>query len=271
MYSSCPSPEDIQSFQNFIFKWWKSHERVYPWRVTENPYHILVSEFMLQQTQANRVVKFYNAFLRKFPDMESLSTSPLSDVLIMWQGLGYNRRAKWLKEACTYILTLPSFPRDPQLLMKIRGIGPYTSNAVLIFAFNMQLAAVDINILRTLTSFGFVNHTMTPRETQKIALLLTPTGNSRDWHNALMDYGSKHVTNKQVSSSKKSPKFENSTRQARGFILKLLTKVTNNRYSISSLSLHSEVKNHNLDQILSSLIRDGLICSDGNFVCLPKH
>ncbi|MHA2308922.1 MAG: hypothetical protein ACXABJ_06575, partial [Candidatus Heimdallarchaeaceae archaeon] len=121
------------SFQYKIFSWWKDNKRDFPWRETTNPYFIMVSEIMLQQTQAPRVVQKYLEFIERFPDMQSLSNSSQSEILILWSGLGYNRRALWLQEAAGEILNLEEFPQTPEQLQKLKGIGPYSARSIPIF------------------------------------------------------------------------------------------------------------------------------------------
>jgi len=117
----------IKQFLNKLFRWWKANKKSYPWRDTDEPYLILVSEFMLQQTQTKRVIPKYNEFIRQFPNLLSLSEANNKEVLHLWLGLGYNRRALWLKEAAKKIVELGFFPKSPRELKKIKGIGEYTS------------------------------------------------------------------------------------------------------------------------------------------------
>ncbi|MHA1368076.1 MAG: hypothetical protein ACTSP5_16990 [Candidatus Heimdallarchaeota archaeon] len=105
-----------------------------PWRQTEDPYKIMVSEIMLQQTQVSRTIEKYLAFIEIFPTFKALADASPADVLTLWSGLGYNRRALWLQEAAKEIFALGEFPKTPDALIKIKGIGPYTSRSILIFA-----------------------------------------------------------------------------------------------------------------------------------------
>jgi A/G-specific adenine glycosylase len=182
----------------------------------------MVAEFMLQQTQAERVVPKYIEFLEAFPSMESLATAKKREILKRWSGLGYNRRALWLQEACEKILVLGEFPLSPRELRALKGIGPYTSRSILIFAFNADLAAVDTNVRRVLIHEGFASVDLSNRELLRVAELLVPKGRSRDWHNALMDYGALEITTRAtgIRSRNRQPRFRGSVREARGLLLR---------------------------------------------------
>ncbi|OLS26867.1 MAG: putative A/G-specific adenine glycosylase YfhQ, partial [Candidatus Heimdallarchaeota archaeon LC_2] len=178
-----------RQFQDEIFAWWKNNKREFPWRQTTNPYHILVSEMMLQQTQATRVVPKYNLFITEFPEMSELIKASNAKILKLWSGLGYNKRALWLKEITKSIGNINNFPKSPNELTNFKGIGRYTSNSILIFAFNYNLCAVDINIKKTLLNFNFINRNTNENQIYEICKQLLPQDQSSDWHNALMDFG----------------------------------------------------------------------------------
>ena len=158
------SEEKIKNFQRKIFSWWKEYKREFPWRETTNPYHILVSEIMLQQTQAERVVPKFLEFLDRFPTIEHLAKATPSEVLALWSGLGYNKRAIYLQEAAQYLIKKKNFPKTPTDLQEIKGIGKYTSRSILIFAYNMDIATVDTNIRRILIAEGFATEEMKEKE-----------------------------------------------------------------------------------------------------------
>ncbi|HUD02914.1 MAG TPA: A/G-specific adenine glycosylase [Candidatus Paceibacterota bacterium] len=208
-----------------------------PWRKTRDPYKILVSEVMLQQTQVERVIPFYNKFIKKFPTPKAFAKATLSDVLKEWQGLGYNRRAKFLHEAAK-IITEEGFTGQ-----KLPGVGPYTQGAVLAFAFNRSEVFIETNI-RTVFFHYFFNR-RAPSATDAEGALLQIADSEilplveealkkskmepRDFYAALMDYGSYLKQNgvKVNSRSKhyvKQSKFEGSARQLRGAILRELFK-----------------------------------------------
>lgn len=199
-----------------------------PWRKTTDPYDILVSEIMLQQTQVARVQEKYKEFLKAFPTVEALARAPLSSVLRLWSGLGYNRRAKYLHESAKFCVSQYSgkFPKERRALLAFPGIGPYTASAVCIFAFNLPEVCIETNI-RTV----YLHHLYPHKNTISDTLLLkhiantVDTKNPRQWYWALMDYGSflkssgNRVHRKSANYTKQSP-LKGSLREARGYILK---------------------------------------------------
>lgn len=258
-------------FQESILSFYESEGRTLPWRQTTDPYKVLVSELMLQQTQVPRVIEKFRAFIEKFPTREALASAQLPDVLRLWQGLGYNRRAKYLWEAAQTLSDEPSYEE----LVATKGIGPYTAAAVCAFAYNQDIAAVDVNIHRIFSRFfGEDNDTMIKH--------LVPENRSRDWHNALMDFGSLTCTKRNPScdtcplaskchalahntfSEEKSASqgtFLGTNRWHRGQILKQYLAGERNVQSIrDSLSKHFDAKT--FDKALQGLIDDGLVEKD---------
>ncbi|MFW9767877.1 MAG: Fe-S cluster assembly protein HesB [Candidatus Thorarchaeota archaeon] len=222
---TCYSIDDIRAFQNKVMNWWNENGRDLPWRCDSSPYNVLVSEVMLQQTQVSRVVPKYLEFLRRYPTIESLAEADAKELLKVWSGLGYNRRAMWLRDAAKQIVERGGFPRTVEELRELKGVGPYTSRSILIFAFNEDLATVDTNIRRVLIASGFATEDMSDRELQRVADDFLPKGRSRDWHNALMDYGSLVLDSgsTNIAPLTRQPKFKGSTRQLRGAIIRILT------------------------------------------------
>ena len=259
----------IADFQSKIFLWWEENKRELPWRETTNPYYILISEVMLQQTQVNRTIEKYLEFIERFPTIESLAEAERAEVLRYWSGLGYNRRALWLQEAVQQILEQGVFPEAQEDLIKLKGIGPYSSRSILIFAFNQDLATIDTNIRRILIAEEFAEETTTEKELYEIASKLVPKGKSRDWHNALMDYGSLVLTTAKtgIKPTSSQPKYKSSKRFYRGQIVKFLTtkeSVTKSEL-ISNCSIPKEIS----DEILESLTKDGLIVQKKKRYSLP--
>src|SRR3989338_11480528 len=136
-----------KKIQQKILSWYKKNKRDLPWRKTTDPYAILVSEMMLQQTQVDRVLSKYKAWLQEFPTMQHLARAPPAVVLRCWSGLGYNRRALHLQKAAQIIVEKyhGEFPQTSELLRALPGIGPYTSHSLLIFAYNQDEVTVDTN------------------------------------------------------------------------------------------------------------------------------
>lgn len=134
-------PPSIPAFRRRILRWYGAHRRDLPWRRTTDPYAILVSEVMLQQTQVSRVIPYWETFMAAFPTPGALSAAPLPALLAAWKGLGYNTRARRLRDAATAIVSRHHgrLPEDPVALQALPGIGRYTARAVLVFAFNRNL------------------------------------------------------------------------------------------------------------------------------------
>jgi A/G-specific adenine glycosylase len=210
----------ISDLKRFYKQEGRSH---LPWRVARDPYHVLVSEMMLQQTQVDRVVPFYERFIKKYPTARALGKTKLPEVLKLWQGLGYNRRAKYLHEAAK-VLTQEKF-----IGQKLPGVGPYTRGAVLAFALNKPEVFIETNI-RTVF-FHYLGGNKVMSDAQLVPLVAEALERSRmeprDFYAALMDYGS-HLKkqgiklNNRSSHYAKQSKFEGSVRQLRGAILREL-------------------------------------------------
>jgi A/G-specific adenine glycosylase len=228
---SFPSPEAARAFRRRIFTFYRRHgRRQLPFRNTTDPYCILVAEIMLQQTQVERVIPKWQAWITRWPDFTTLAGASTRDVLAAWSGLGYNRRALNLHRTATIVARdfEGSLPRDPQQLVHLPGIGPYTAHAVLIFAFNAPLVAIDANIRRVLFH-EFNCPPGTPEaHLQELATMLLPPNRSRDWHNALMDYSRLALprTITHLAPRYRQGRFEGSLRQIRGEIIRRLTTRT---------------------------------------------
>ena len=221
------------SFQNYIRKWYLSHGRhELPWRQTTDPYKILLSELMLQQTQVERVIPKFLAFLDRFPDTKSLSDASLRDVLVLWQGLGYNRRAKYLYSCAQTIESnyQGHFPQTESELLQLPGIGPYTASAVCAFAYNQPVTLIETNV-RTVYLHHFFPEGETIPDSELLSLIKATVDLSqpREWYWALMDYGSylKKILpnpNRRSKQYTKQSVFKGSLRQVRGEIIRALTK-----------------------------------------------
>lgn len=185
------SQKKIRSFRKMIFSWWQGNRRDLPWRRTHDPYRILISEVMLQQTQVSRVLPIYNKFLDEFPDVHTLASASPAHVLKLWKGMGYNRRALYLQKTAMTVSAKygGKFPADVSLLESLPGIGLYTAAAIAVFAFNKQLAVVDTNVRQIITHFFFDGTKQKPAVITLAAYQLLPKGRAWEWHQALMDYG----------------------------------------------------------------------------------
>jgi len=269
------SPHEIERFQAFIIWWYRYNGRKQlPWRLTTDPYKILVSELMLQQTQVERVIPRYTQFLEVFPTTESLASATLADVLKQWQGLGYNRRAKFLHLAAREVTAKHSgvFPQTTQELELLPGIGPYTASAIVCFAFNQPAVLIETNV-RTVYLYHFFPEEQDVSD-KAILELVSQTlwqQNPRLWYSALMDYGSvlkKLHTNpsrKSKQYSKQTP-FAGSLRQARGEIIRTLTqRGALTRAALSTL-LVSDPKHHH--KALADLAQEHILVVEGNTIRL---
>ncbi len=239
-----------------------------PWRKTRDPYKILVSEVMLQQTQVDRVVPFYKRFLKRFPSVEILSRAKLSEVLLVWQGLGYNRRAKFLHEAAKRIVQdyEGTFPNTVEEMEKLSGIGPYTARAVAAFAFNKSEVFIETNI-RSVFLYLCFSGKRKISDKQILPLIVVALTKSRmqprDFYAALMDYGN-HLKRRGIKVNVRSKQylkqatFKGSTRQLRGVILRELLK-----YPLTSAQLIKKFSpERSRGEITGALIRlqhEGLI------------
>jgi A/G-specific adenine glycosylase len=173
-----------------LLDWYGRKGRSLPWRATRDPYAVLVSEIMLQQTQASRVVPAFRAFLERFPSLPDLAAAPLADVLTQWRGLGYNRRARNLHRAAIAIAERHGgmVPADLDALRALPGLGDYTARAILAFAFDEPAAPVDVNVARVLAR-AVVGVPLSRRDAQRVADEVLPVAAPAAWSHALMDLG----------------------------------------------------------------------------------
>jgi A/G-specific adenine glycosylase len=188
---------DLPEIQQALLDWFSQHGRDLPWRQTRDPYRVLVSEIMLQQTQVDRVMPKYAAFLERFPRLEDLADAPSSEVIRLWSGLGYNRRAVNLQRTARAVLDEHGgvFPSSLDALLALPGIGPYTAGAVACFAFEQDVAFMDTNIRRALRRV-FVGpdeseaaQSMSDKRLQPIAQAAIPEGKGWSWNQAIMELG----------------------------------------------------------------------------------
>lgn len=242
-------------------KFYKTNKRDLPWRKTRDPYKILVSEIMLQQTQVERVIPKYKSFLKAFPSVSSLARAPLSKVLKEWQGLGYNRRGKYLHEAAKTI-------EKGGWGGKLPGVGPYTGAAVDAFARNKPTVFIETNIRTVFTHYyhsSILQNARTISDAELLPLIEKSLKASkmqpRDFYAALMDYGS-HLKKSGVRVNSKSKhytkqkKFEGSNRQLRGAIMRALLQKPQTLEQLSKNLSRTKIK---AAQSLAQLLRDGLV------------
>ncbi len=212
---------------------WERGRQLYrdmPWRDNTEPYFVLVSELMLQQTQVDRVMPKFELFMQTFPTIVELAAASLSDVLIVWSGLGYNRRAKFLHEAARKVVAEcgGKIPETYEGLVRLPGIGPNTAGAILAYSFNQPVIFIETNV-RTVYFHHFFEDQLlvTDSELKELAAETIDTEHPREWYWALMDYGSflkKQGVGRIDKSShyKKQGPLKGSLREVRGLILKAL-------------------------------------------------
>ncbi len=262
-----------KQFQNKIFSWWQENKRDLPWRHTADPYAILVSEMMLQQTQVSRVIDKYNKFLFRFPNVFILANSSVSEVIRYWQGLGYNRRALYLHKIAQTIVGEygGKFPSSEKQLCQLPGVGLYTARAIQVFAFHLNVAAVDTNIRQIIQHHFFDQIPQPPQVIQQFAEKLLPIGQSWSWHQALMDYGSAHNLRRvKTTPIKNSVPFIYTARFLRGRIIDLLREDSLSQDElIEKLKVNYQKSTAEIIQSLRSLEKDQLIIFRNNIVSLP--
>ncbi len=171
-----------------LLDWYDRNGRSLPWRGVRDPYAVLVSEIMLQQTQVDRVIPKYRQFLDRFPDFDTLAAAPASDVIRVWSPLGYNRRAVRLHHIAGAAEAEDGLPRDVEGLRRLEGVGEYTAAAVACFAFDAQVAVVDTNVRRVLTRLAGAPNPA-PAVLRRAAADLLPDGQAYAWNQAMMDLG----------------------------------------------------------------------------------
>jgi A/G-specific adenine glycosylase len=254
---------EITEFQELV--WAKGRElyRDMPWRANTNPYFVLVSELMLQQTQVDRVVPKFNAFIERFPDVYALATASLADVLTLWNGLGYNRRAKFLHDSAQVIVDTfgGHIPATESELRSLPGIGPNTAAAILAYGFNQPTGFIETNIRTVYFQHYFEDsHTVTDDQLRTVVAETVDTEHPREWYWALMDYG--HYLKRQGAGQidksahyKKQSPLDGSVRQVRGQIIRALTKS-----DMTDAELREEViADERFDGALASVIAEGLV------------
>ncbi len=277
--------QNVENFQKFILNWHARYGRHdLPWRTNYDPYHILVSEVMLQQTQVGRVIPKFTNFLQLFPDFASLANASPSEIITAWQGLGYNRRGLFLQKTAQAIVAnhQGSMPKTLPELLNLPGVGPYTASAIMAFAFNQPVTVIETNI-RSIFLYHFfadgitdeiesktagsaktdINHKISDSDLIPLITKTIYTKNPRLWYSALMDYGSylKSVMPNPSRKSKqhvKQSKFVGSFRQLRGSILRSLTERDHSFLTLAE-SVPSIFDQNKVQLALDQLVKEGFI------------
>ncbi|OGK16920.1 hypothetical protein A3H80_02635 [Candidatus Roizmanbacteria bacterium RIFCSPLOWO2_02_FULL_37_19] len=266
----------LVQFQKKVYDYYSLHRRKMPWREILSPYSIFISEVMLQQTQVERVISKYKVFLHVFPSFKSLAAAPLRDILSLWSGLGYNRRAVWLHRSAKIIVNKyqGKLPADQATLQMLPGIGPHTAGSIIAFAYNKPVVFIETNIRSALLHDFYKNKdNVHDKELMSLIEITLDKDNPRTWYWALMDYGS-YIKKKFSNPSRRSKHhiqqkaFHGSNRQLRGRILKnLLQKV---KLTKDDLIVLCDVHPSKLQNNLKDLQREGLISRDGDTYSIPQ-
>lgn len=283
--------------QKIVLTWYKKNKRDLPWRHTRDPYHILVSEVMLQQTQVDRVIFKYQEFLKKFPTTKKLAAASTADVIRAWQGLGYNRRALFLQKTARAVEEQygGKFPQTIEALKQLPGVGEYTARAILSFAFELPYPMMDTNHRRFYQRVFFGLLPKTDKELLQTADMTIPK-KPYDWNQALMDFGSlicltgrpkcdvcplkQHCAAypdildvdtkaaKQKTKKKPTP-FKETDRYVRGRIIDMLREQEKVRTEVIFLRFSEDYGASRVEGILEQLKKDGLLIEGRGFVRLP--
>jgi|SRR5580698_5421654 A/G-specific adenine glycosylase len=297
-----PSLASLPAVRRNLLRWYARHGRsTLPWRTSRTPYTTVVSEFMLVQTQVDRVIPAFETFVERFPDFASLASATQADVLRQWRGLGYNSRAVRLQRLARTVIEeyRGRLPSDSEQLRALPGVGPYAVAAIRTFAFDIDDAPVDTNVRRIVHRLFFgaesVYGAAREREVVEYARMLVPRGRGYDWNSALMDLGTAICTsrspkcgscplrNQCVAAPYETPPlrrsqslripYEKSSRYVRGRIVDRLRELPPAQ-KISLLDLHADCAGERTAQefgdIVAALANEGLLMIDGQNVALAE-
>lgn len=269
---------NTSSFQSLIWNFYKEHKRELPWRPpalpirkdgTLDPYKILISEIMLQQTQVSRVLQKFPLFIEQFPSFQHLASASFTSVLQEWQGMGYNRRGKYLHETAKIISQKHRgvIPLDPTELVQLPGIGPATASSIVVFTYNKPISFIETNIRRVFIHHFFKDSlNIHDKEIMSLVEKTLDHNNPREWYYALMDYGSylaKHIPNPNRKSKHytKQSKFAGSNRQIRGAVLQSLLE--KNHQKINEIYFSLDFENKRIYTVLQDMKKEGFVKMEG--------
>lgn len=230
---------------------------------------------MLQQTQVSRVLPKYSEFLAEFPSVEALASAKTAQVLKAWKGMGYNRRALYLKKTAEAVTRdyRGKFPKNETQLTKLPGLGKYTARALMVFAYRQEVGAVDTNIRKIITHFFYKDVPQTEKEIDDTAQKLVPRGRSWEWHQALMDFGALELPKliqRSAGVAKQAIPFRQSNRFFRGRIIDALrSKPVEESALISEMTLAYDRTEEFMRSILGGLEKDGLVVRVNGIIALP--
>jgi A/G-specific adenine glycosylase len=247
----------------------KEKYRDLPWRRTKDPYKVLVSEFMLQQTQVLRVIPYYQKFINEIPNFSALFCVKSAKLLRLWQGLGYNRRALYLKRTAELIVNNYNgkLPADIPELIKLPGVGVNTAGAVMVYAFNQPSVFVETNIRKVIIKHFFSGEEkVSDVQIAQVISRVLDYKNPRAWYFAVVDYGAQLSRSRDVANSRSShyhpqSKFEGSSRQLRAAIVRLILEKGR---STKELEGHYTKRKNKIPKILTQLEGEGFIRRQGS-------
>jgi A/G-specific adenine glycosylase len=275
----------IALFTKILFAYYRKEGRSMPWRDTTDPYCILVSEIMLQQTQVDRVKGKYQEFMQRFPTARTLAEAPLGDVLRLWSGLGYNRRAKYLHVCAKEIKERGgAFPKTMEELVGLPGVGRSTAAGVMAFSWNLPEPMIDTNLRRVLHRVFFPRSKMSDKELYAFAKSIIPKGKGREWNYAMLDLAATkctarnhaddcpiremHGVVKEISKLKRQTRFVDTDRYARGRILETLRN-TQTSATLATLTRGAERDKKKTIALLEKLVHEGLVAKKNGRYELP--
>lgn len=270
-----PSDDSLTDFRADVWAFYRANRREMPWRDIDDPYAVLVSEVMLQQTQVSRVMDRWTAWLDLFPDVRALAAAPLSVVLSAWQGLGYNRRAVALKRSAERIVEEfgGEVPRDPRSLRTLPGIGPTTAAAVVNYAFREPMPFIETNVRAVFLHHFFADAADVPDAA--LMPLVEATWDREDprgWGYALMDYGV-HLKRTAANPSRRSrhhvrqSAFEGSRRQKRAHLLRAV--LAQPGLTVDAYADEAGVEVRDAIELLEELAREGFLTGDAGVWSVP--
>lgn len=274
MYAAQKNTDHLDNFKTIIWDYYKTFGRFFPWRETTDPYHIVVSEIMLQQTQTDRVVKKFEPFIYEFRNFCALDQAPFRDVLALWQGLGYNRRAMALHKIAQIVEHDfgGQLPNDPEMLQTFPGLGHATASSICAFAFNAPTVFIETNIRTVFIHFFFRDkEKVNDKELTPLIEKTVDRNNPRQWYYALMDYGVM-LKKKFPNPSRKSAhhtaqsRFQGSDRQIRGMILRALVDEPKIQEKILVAKIAKEPGR--VQRILGQILDEGFACKKGQTIYL---
>ncbi len=247
----------VTEFQDIIWQFARANMRSMPWRSKPEPYYVLVSEIMLQQTQVDRVVPKFNQFINVFPSIEVLAKAPLSRVLVLWSGLGYNRRAVALHTIAKKVVTEYNgkLPKDAETFRTFPHIGPNTAGSVLAFAYNLPTIFIETNIRTVFIHFYFKDQKdVHDKDILKLVEKTIDHNNPREWYYALMDYGAHlkqtigNLSRQSVHYTKQKP-FKGSNRETRSRILDAIRTKPQTLIQLKKIVTEKEILLKNLKDL----------------------